>query len=116
VGQPSHEELEALALRALAELPAEFRAQITNLDIVIEDEPPAGSRALATYRGVPLPQQSHFHAWSWPHKITIYRGPLLRLTGSEPERLEAEMRHVIRHEIAHYFGISDARLIEIDRY
>jgi len=31
-------------------------------------------------------------------------------------RLEAEVRHVVLHELAHHFGISDERLIEIDRY
>jgi len=51
-----------------------------------------------------------------PDKITIYRGPLERLTGGDPDRLRVEIRHVVLHEIAHHFGISDERLIEIDRY
>jgi predicted Zn-dependent protease with MMP-like domain len=28
----------------------------------------------------------------------------------------AEIRHVVLHEIAHHFGISDERLRELDRY
>jgi predicted Zn-dependent protease with MMP-like domain len=38
------------------------------------------------------------------------------LTGRDAERLRREVRHVVLHEIAHHFGISDERLVEIDRY
>ena len=31
-------------------------------------------------------------------------------------RLRALVRRTVFHEIAHHFGISDARLVEIDRY
>jgi predicted Zn-dependent protease with MMP-like domain len=109
-------ELEQLALAAFDELPAEFRERVSNLAFVIEDEPPPGKRWLATYQGIPLTRQSTFQPFQYPHKVTIYRGPLLRIAGDDRDRLEAEMRHIVRHELAHYFGISDARLIEIDAY
>jgi predicted Zn-dependent protease with MMP-like domain len=51
-----------------------------------------------------------------PDKITIYRGPLLRLYGHDAELLGREVRRVVLHEVAHHFGISDERLIELDRY
>jgi predicted Zn-dependent protease with MMP-like domain len=51
-----------------------------------------------------------------PDKIKIYRGPLERLYGWDAEALRGQIRHVVLHEIAHHFGISDERLIEIDRY
>ena len=51
-----------------------------------------------------------------PDKITIYRGPLVRLYGDDPDRLRREVRRVVLHEVAHHFGISDERLVEIDRY
>jgi predicted Zn-dependent protease with MMP-like domain len=51
-----------------------------------------------------------------PDKITIYRGPLVRLYGHDPETLRSEVKRVVLHEVAHHFGISDERLIEIDRY
>jgi len=43
-------------------------------------------------------------------------GPLERLYGHDRKRLDEEIRRVVLHEVAHHFGISDARLIEIDRY
>jgi predicted Zn-dependent protease with MMP-like domain len=107
---------EEMVLRALEELPREFREQLTNLAVIVEDEPPDGQPLLGLYQGVPLTRQSVFHAWSYPHKITIFRGPLLRLCRGEHACLEREVRRVVRHEVAHYFGISDRRLIEIDRY
>jgi predicted Zn-dependent protease with MMP-like domain len=50
------------------------------------------------------------------NKITIYRDPIARLCGPNPDRLRAEVRHVVWHEVAHHFGISDERLIELGRY
>jgi len=113
---PSDPELEELVLSAFDDLPQQFRERISNLAVLIEEEPPPGKRWLAVYQGTPLTQQSVFQAWTWPHRITIFRGPMRRLFGDDPERFESEVRHVVRHEVAHYFGISDARLIELDRY
>jgi predicted Zn-dependent protease with MMP-like domain len=71
---------------------------------------------LGLYQGVPLTRRTSFYAGVPPDKITIYRGPLERLYGAEPDRLEREIRHVVLHEIAHHFGISDERLRELGRY
>ena len=51
-----------------------------------------------------------------PDKISIFGGPITRLAAGDAARLRREVRHVVLHEIAHHFGISDARLVEIDRY
>ena len=51
-----------------------------------------------------------------PDLITIYRGPLERAYGYDDELLRAQIRRTALHEIAHHFGISDERLVEIDRY
>jgi adenylate cyclase len=44
-------------------------------------------------------------------RLLIDRGSVADL-----DRLGREVRHVVLHEIAHHFGISDERLIELDRY
>ena len=107
---------EEYAREALESLPAELRKEMSNVEIVVEDEPPPGERLLGLYQGVPLTRRGTWYAGVLPDKITIYRGPLERLTGRDPERLRHEVRHVVLHEIAHHFGISDERLVEIDRY
>jgi predicted Zn-dependent protease with MMP-like domain len=82
---------------------------------VVVDEPP-DDRLLGLYQGIPLTRRGAYYNAALPDKISIYRGPLERLYGDDPERLRAETKRVVLHEIAHHFGISDARLIEIDRY
>ena len=37
-------------------------------------------------------------------------------TAHDPERLRREVSRVVLHEVPHHFGISDERLVEIDRY
>ena len=49
-------------------------------------------------------------------ELDRYRGPLERLYGHDEELLERMIRRVVLHEIAHHFGISDERLVELDRY
>ena len=109
---PFHE----YAAEAVESLPPELRAEMSNVDIVVEAEPPPGERLLGLYQGVPLTRRGSGYAGVLPDKITIYRGPLVRLYGNDPERLRAEVKRVVLHEIAHHFGISDERLVELDRY
>jgi predicted Zn-dependent protease with MMP-like domain len=107
---------EEYAREALDALPAELREQMSNVEIVVEQEPPRGQPLLGLYEGIPLTRRGSYYAGVLPDKITIFRGPLERLYGRDPETLRREVRRVVLHEIAHHFGISDERLIEIDRY
>jgi predicted Zn-dependent protease with MMP-like domain len=101
---------------ALDSLPPDLREFMSNVAIVVEEEPPGGARLLGLYQGLPLTRRGSAYAGVAPDKITIYRRPLERLYGSDPARLRREIRRVVLHEVAHHFGISDERLIEIDRY
>jgi predicted Zn-dependent protease with MMP-like domain len=101
---------------ALSSLPAEFHAAMSNVEIVVEDEPPDGQPLLGLYRGVPLPRRSSSYSGMLPDKISIFSGPITRLAAGDADLLRREVRHVVLHEIAHHFGISDERLIELDRY
>ena len=101
---------------ALSSLPADLRAAMSNVEIVVEDEPPDGRPLLGLYHGVPLPRRSSTYSGVLPDKISIFRGPIARLAAGDADRLGREVRHVVLHEIAHHFGISDERLIELDRY
>ena len=107
---------EEYAQDALDSLPSDLRARMSNVEIVVEDESPPGQRLLGLYEGVPLTKRSSHYGGVLPDKITIYRGPLERLYGHDPETLRREVKRVVLHEVAHHFGISDERLIEIDRY
>ena len=99
---------------AIESLPDDLREFMSNVAVVVEDEPPAGMPLLGLYQGVPLTARTSSYAAVPPDKITIYRGPLERLYAGD--ELVRQVRRVVLHEIAHHFGISDERLIELDRY
>ena len=113
-----------LVRNALAELPTEFRERIRNLEIVIEDEPSEDqvrggseghgavpSTLLGLYEGVPLTSRGYQEPYL-PDRICIFRRPIERMTSS-PRRQAVIVRDTVVHEIAHHFGISDARLEEL---
>lgn len=110
------DEFEAAVAAALDGLPPDIAAMVSNVAVTIEAEPPPGLPLLGLYQGIPQTSRTNSYSGALPDKITIYRRPLERLYGAEPGRLAAEVRRVVLHELAHHFGISDARLIEIGRY
>jgi predicted Zn-dependent protease with MMP-like domain len=109
-------DFDRLVSDALDELPDDIRGLMTNVAVTVEDEPPPGQPLLGLYEGIPWGKRGPYYAGALPDKITIYRLPLERIAGGDPERLRAEVRRVVFHEIAHHFGISDQRLVDIDRY
>lgn len=119
------EEFERLVARAVDDVPEEFAGRIANVEFSIEDfagpedhartRTPSNATLLGVYRGVPLTKRGAGYNMALPDRIVIFRGSLMRLARDEGDLYE-RVRHVVRHEIAHYFGISDDRLREIDAY
>lgn len=109
-------DFEQLVADALDAVPEDIRNLMTNVAVTVEDEPPAGRNLLGLYEGIPWGKRGPYYAGALPDKITIYRLPLERLAGGDPERLRFMVRRTVFHEIAHHFGISDQRLVDIDRY
>ena len=101
---------------ALASIPPDLREVISNVEIVVEAEPPSGQPLLGLYQGIPLTQRGSGYSGALPDKITIYQGPLQRLYGADRDGLRRQIRRVVLHEVAHHFGISDERLEELGRY
>jgi predicted Zn-dependent protease with MMP-like domain len=109
-------EFEESVEAAVESLPDDLRDAMSNVAIVVEDEPPEGEPLLGLYEGIPLTERTSGYAGTPPDRISIYRGPLERLYGHDPVLLQRQIRRVVLHEIAHHFGISDERLVELDRY
>ena len=107
---------EQLVSDALDDLPDDIRALMTNVAVTVEDEPPPGQNLLGLYEGIPWGKRGPYYAGALPDKITIYRLPLERVSRGDQERLRLNVRRTVFHEIAHHFGISDQRLVDIDRY
>ena len=96
---------------ALETLPEDLREAMSNVAIVVEDEPPAGQPLLGLYEGVSLTERAADHT-GLPDRITVFRRPLLEMCAT-PEELVREVRITVVHEIAHHFGIDDDRLHEL---
>ncbi|MGA3058259.1 MAG: metallopeptidase family protein [Candidatus Limnocylindrales bacterium] len=118
-GEPD-DPFDALVRAALESLPEAFRDRLDTVAIVIEDEPTPEDLArtgapglLGLYLGVPRTSYGAGEA-AVPNKITIYRGPHLRIFQT-PDALARGVAETVRHEVAHHFGISDARLEELAR-
>jgi len=67
---------------------------MSNVDIVVEEDPPPGQRLLDLYQGVPLTRRGSNYAGALPDGITIYRRPLERLYGHDPALLERQIGRV----------------------
>jgi predicted Zn-dependent protease with MMP-like domain len=98
--------------QALASLPEELRAAMSNVAIVVEDENPEDPDLFGLYFGIPLTERRDYTG-VLPDKIAIYRLPLEEEFGDDPERLQEEIRITVLHEIAHHFGIDEDRLSEL---
>jgi predicted Zn-dependent protease with MMP-like domain len=116
VNEDAAAHFDVLVSEALDALPDDISELMTNVAVTVEDEPPPGQNLLGLYEGVPWGRRGPYYAGALPDKITIYRLPLERVAAGDPERLRFMVRRTVFHEIAHHFGISDQRLVDIDRY
>ena len=115
---------ESIVVEALDSLPPEFARYLENVEIQVETRPtPEQRRAVGLkpwqtlyglYQGVPLTDRSS-GALLMPDLITLFQEPLEHDFPGR-DRLRAQVRRTLLHEIAHFFGISDARLRELDAY
>jgi predicted Zn-dependent protease with MMP-like domain len=106
---------------ALALVPEEFGPYLSSVAVVIEDwapdalldelEVPGDETLYGLYSGRPLTEGPR-ESGELPPRITLYRGPLLEDCADE-EDLRREIATTVIHEIAHHFGIDEARLDEL---
>ncbi|MCC2640199.1 MAG: uncharacterized protein K0S45_612 [Nitrospira sp.] len=110
-------EFQELVQQALDSLPDEYAKLLSNVAVVVEDEPPPDVLAdlemeededlLGLYQGLSIDKESFFQTGGQlPAKISIYRGPILRLCRSKKEVVD-EVRDTVVHEIGHHFGFDD---------
>ncbi|HEX75814.1 MAG TPA: metallopeptidase family protein [Dehalococcoidia bacterium] len=116
---------EALVIKAIEELPPEFQNKLENVDVVVEDWPSPrqlsqlglkhNTQLLGLYEGVPQTRRGRGYNLVLPDKITIFQKPIEAKCRSD-RRIENEIGKVVRHEIAHHFGIGDETLHRIERH
>ncbi|CAN5380497.1 metallopeptidase family protein [soil metagenome] len=108
----SPQQFEELVADALDQIPQELASAIDNVVILVEARNPEEPDLLGLYEGVALTERDSFYAGSLPDAITIYRDALLDICDTEAQVVE-EVAITVVHEIAHHFGIDDARLHEL---
>ncbi|MEX1046159.1 MAG: metallopeptidase family protein [Actinomycetota bacterium] len=110
------ERFEELVAEALDSLPKWVHERLENVDVLIEDRPPKGEPGLlGHYHGIPLTERGHGYFGVLPDTITLYRSTITRRAKSDDE-IKESVAHTVEHEVAHFFGISDERLREMDAY
>jgi len=118
------EKFEWLVAKAIESLPDEFISRLENVDVVVEDYPnqsqltraglKRGQTLLGLYEGVPQTRRGAYYGLVPPDKITIFRKPIEAKCRNNA-KITDEIQRVVKHEIAHHFGIDDARLDQLER-
>lgn len=115
----SPDEFADAVTEAIDSIPADIRAEMDNVAIFIQDDYVRAATdnphltLLGLYEGTPLTERtSWWAAGSLPDRITIYREPILAICRTR-EQVVHQVTVTVVHEIAHHFGISDARLHEL---
>jgi predicted Zn-dependent protease with MMP-like domain len=112
----SRSRFEELVAEALDELPGWIQERLENVEVLVEDFPPPGERLLlGLYEGIPLTKRGGGYFGVLPDRITLFKRSIEAVAADE-EDLRRVVRHTVVHEFAHFFGISDDRLRELDRY
>ena len=120
------EEFTRLVEEALTEIPRRFREAMTNIAIVVEDDPPSdvleemevepGDSLYGLYQGTPLPERSWGHGNTLPDRISLYKNPIEE-DSEDHEDIIVCIAETLIHEIGHYFGLSEEEIEAIeDKY
>jgi predicted Zn-dependent protease with MMP-like domain len=113
-------EFETLVETALEQLPPQFQALLDNVAVMVEEEPDDEDYELADadeegellgiFRGIARTDRSWEQLPALPNTIAIFRGPILRISGSRAEAVR-EIRETVIHELGHYFGLGDDEMV-----
>ena len=108
------EEFERAVADALDSIPDELARLMSNVAVLVEDEPPPDEpELLGVYEGTPLTERDGWwDAGSLPDRITIFKGPLERMC-TDQQDLREEIAVTVVHEVAHHFGIDDETLHDL---
>ncbi len=119
----TREHFTRLVEEALRDIPPRFRAEMRNVAVVVEDEPPPDvleemevppeDTLFGLYQGTPLPERGWGYGNTLPDRISIYQGPIVDACEDDDEIRDCVAETVI-HEFGHYFGMSEEEIEEIE--
>ena len=95
---------------ALDSIPPELGRLMDNVAVVVDDVSPPGA-LFGLYQGVPLTDRADY-SFAAPDRITVFRRAICASCSTE-EEVVRQVQVTVVHEVAHHFGIDDARLDEL---
>lgn len=115
---------EQLVADALGTIPSRFRRAMSNIAIVVEDEPSSEllrdldieppDTLFGLYQGTPLTERGWQYGNALPDRILLFQGPHER-EAQDDEDLVCSVAETLIHEIGHYFGLSEEEIEEIEQ-
>ena len=112
-----------LVEEALDDIPRRFREAMTNVAVVVEDEPSPellaememepGDTLFGLYHGTPLTERDSHYGNALPDRISIYQRPIEDACEDDEDIRQCVAETVI-HEFGHYFGLSEEEIEEIE--
>lgn len=119
----TRERFQELVAEAIDNIPRRFRAEMKNVAVIVEDEPPAHileemeieppDSLFGLYQGTPLPERTSGYGNALPDRISIYQGPIEDACEDDDEIRDCVAETVI-HEFGHYFGMDEDQIEEIE--
>jgi predicted Zn-dependent protease with MMP-like domain len=114
---------EQLVADALRTIPRRFRRAISNLAIVVEDEPSPNlleeldvephSTLFGLYQGIPLTERRWDYGNTLPDRILLFQGPHVRAARSDADLVQS-IGETLIHEVGHYFGMSEEQIRDVE--
>lgn len=115
-------EFDKIVEKAIARIPPEIREHLANIIISVIKKPsrkmladaglPPGETLLGLYQGVSLIERSVTDPPLFPDTIFLFQQPLEEICETL-EELEEEIEITVVHEVAHFLGIDEERLVEL---
>lgn len=123
---PSRQRFEEIVTEALESIPEALWQMIDNVAVLVEEWPSPhhlesvglrhARQLLGLYEGIPLTARTHNYGMVAPDRITIFRRPIYAACPPDENIIRQQIRRTVLHEVAHHFGISDQRLVELGAY
>ena len=117
---PSLDDIAAIGQTVLANLPEEFRQNISDIVLQVTDFPDEATcreldvespfEIMGLYTGVDLASKATADQAVDVDLIFLFRRPILDCWCDSDDTLEEIVTHVLIHEIGHHFGLSDAAM------
>lgn len=117
-------QFKALVEEAIDTIPARFAREVSNVAIVIEDEPSddlldememgPDETLLGLYQGIPLTERAWAHGNVLPDRITLFQKTIEDECGGDEDEIVVAIGETLIHELGHYFGMSEDEIMEVE--